>query len=191
MKKQFITIALACSFVTGVMGQGSVIFDNLTTGNPTTDPKIFNTDGVTGLDDTFVAQLWGGVDASSIQPLGSTLTFFSAASGGAGFVNGSTGADRTVAGVLAGEVATFVIQTWRPTDGATFAEAQATAGAIWGQSQSFTQTLGGTPASGPPIAASKLTNLQSFSSQMTPVPEPSVILLGLAGAGLLWARRKQ
>ena len=189
MKKYLLTAALTIAVSVSAYAQGQVEFDNLATGNPATSPAIFNTDGTTGLDDNYVAQLWGGADAGSIVPLGATLTFFSASSGGAGFVNTAGAAVRTLTGFNAGDTATFVVQVWNPNDGATYDEAVLVQGAITGQSLAFTQVLGGpgTPPSTPP----KLTNLQSFNAVMTPVPEPSVIMLGIAGAGLLWFRRKK
>jgi hypothetical protein len=187
MKKIVATLAVSLIAATGLMAQGTVEFDNLIAGNVVTSPKIFAPGGITGLNDGYRAELLGGADAGSLTVLGSALPFFSTASGGAGFLNTASGALRTVAGVAAGQVATFQVRAWRLSDGATYAAAAAAPGGHYGTSTVFTQSLGGSPAGAPPITPPKLTNLQSF----TLVPEPSVIALAVLGAGALFFRRKK
>jgi hypothetical protein len=189
MKKIVAALAVSLLAGTGLMAQGTVEFDNLIAGNVVTSPKIFAPDGITGLNDGYRAELLGGANAGSLTVLGSALPFFSTASGGAGFLNTASGALRTVAGVAAGQVATFQVRAWRLSDGATYAAAAAAPGGQVGTSALFTQSLGGSPTGAPPITPPKLTNLQSFS--LTVVPEPSVIALAVLGAGALFFRRKK
>lgn len=186
MKKTVLTLIVSAAAAFGALAQGTVEFDNLTTGNPATSPKIFGVDGVTGLDDSYSAQLVYVPAAGSPVVLGAAATFFATSTGGNGFLN--AGGVRTIAGVTG--TANLMVQAWRTSDG-TFAAAQSTPGAIWGQSASFVQNLGGPdPGGGPDLLPGKLVNLQSFNLSMNPVPEPSVVILGMAGAGLLFFRRK-
>jgi hypothetical protein len=190
MKKIITAFAIAAVSVVGGFAQGVVEFDNLSiNGNPATSPAIYAPDGVTGLNDSYVAELLGGADAGSLQVLGSTLSFFPTATGGAGFLNTAAGSSRTVPNVGVSQTATFIVRAWRLSDGATFAEASLVNGAHVGQSDPFTQVLGGQPVGAPAITPPKLTNLQSFN--LTVVPEPSVIALAVLGCGAMLLRRRK
>jgi hypothetical protein len=190
MKKSVITLLVGAATVLGAIAQGTVEFDNLVTGNPATSPKIFAPDGTTGLNDGYRAELLYVPGAGAPVVLGAALPFFSTASGGAGFLNTASGGVRTITGVTG--TANLMVRAWRVSDGATFAAAQAALGGQWGMSAPFAQTLGGPdPSGGPDRLAAKLVNLQSFSLSVTPVPEPSVILLGMAGASLFLLRRRK
>lgn len=190
MKKTAITLIFSLAAVAGALAQGTVEFDNLTTGNPATSPKIFAPDGTTGLDDSYVAQLLyvpGG--AADPVVLGASLPFFASSTGGNGFLNTSSGAVRTITGVTG--TANLMVQAWRLSDGATYADAANAVGGQYGQSAVFSQTLGGPdPSGGPDLLAGKLVNLQSFSLTMNAVPEPSIVALGAIGLGLLALRKR-
>ena len=97
-----------------------------------------------------------------------------------------------VSGSFANDVVNNIVaRLW--TGAASYAAAQTTPGASWGTSLPFSQTLGGPPVGGgPSISSPSMANMQAFTVQITPVPEPSVIALaGLGLGGLILARRSK
>jgi hypothetical protein len=178
MKKLILTIALGLATSIGAFAQGQF---NLSNGAPTVDAPISDANGSLITDTGFWIQAYTGVgpDAASLAPLG---TPFRAATGVPGyFFPGAT----AVPGSAAGETVTVQIAAW--SDNVTSYEAAiATPGSQAGLSNPVNVLLAGgtTPLN-------DLTGLNAFSLSVVPVPEPSVILLGLAGAGMLWFRRKK
>ena len=80
---------------------------------------------------------------------------------------------------------TVQVRAW--SDNVTSYEAAiATGGSEAGLSNSIDIVLAGgtTPLN-------DMVGLNAFNLSVVPVPEPSVIMLGIAGAGLLWFRRKK
>lgn len=167
------------------LAQGTVNFNNAPSAVGGTGARIFDVDGTTALAGTaFLAQLYAGPTADSLAPIGATLTFRTGA--GAGFVDTAAGTARTIGSVAAGAVATIQVKAWEAASGATY-EAALAAGGKTGFSNVITVTTGG--AGEPPSLPANLTGLTSF--QLTIIPEPSTIALGLLGVGALLLRRRK
>jgi len=96
----------------------------------------------------------------------------------------------TVPGVAYGSVGTFQLAAWYNGGGTiTLAQAEVPgSGDPWGLSQPANITL-----AGPPAVPSTLNPITSFSLQVSTIPEPSTIALGVIGASafLMRLRRKQ
>jgi hypothetical protein len=185
MKKTLLTLGM-CLVTCGLFAQGTVNFNNRVLASGVSAPVYFE-DGTTGADSTIVGQLWYD-NAGTWTAVGATIPFRDGA--GAGFLN-ATGLDtsRTLDGIAAGSPATMQMRAWSAAY-ATYGEAVAGApGTFFGSSPDLTINTGG--AGSPPGLPADLVGLQGFNLSVVPVPEPSVIMLGLAGAGLLWFRRKK
>jgi len=131
----------------------------------------------------------GTVDANNLVLIGTT-TFRTTTSGNfAGTIN-QPAAPSAVAGVTdPSQRATFQMRVWDNKGGTILTWDQAlTSGTALGSSDLFTVpfSLGGTAV--PPNPPVNLQGLQSF--QLT-VPEPSVIALGVLGAGCLFLLRRR
>jgi hypothetical protein len=116
--------------------------------------SIYDVDGATPLPagSAYLAQLYAGPDAGSLQPVGAAVGFSSP-----GRFNAGT---RIIVSVPAGEVATVQVKAWESVYGATYEQALAADGKH-GTSAVFTVTTGG--AGSPPSLPATLTGLQSFS----------------------------
>jgi hypothetical protein len=153
---------------------------------------------------TFTATLWGldatavtgvGTDGRNnlVQAVNGSTTFRTSTSGTfAGFWN-QPSASAVIGGITSeSQRATFQVRVWDTRNGTilTWDQALATAGEIYGYSDLFTvpYRLGAT-AAGQPNPAPYLQGLQSFNVQV--VPEPSVIALGVLGAGCLFLLRRR
>jgi hypothetical protein len=181
MKK--LIASLACVLATfSALAQGTINFNNFVP--PGIDAPIFDVNGTTRLaGNAFMAQLWAGPSAASLAPIGAALPFFSQASGGAGYIDSSAGpTDRTVGTVAPGAIAFVQVRAWSVASGVDWNSA-----GIRGQSSTLQITTGG--AGSPPSLPADLTGLTSFS--LAVIPEPSVIALGLLGAGALLLRRRK
>lgn len=176
---------IAClALCVGVYAQGTVNFNNSPSAVGGTGAPVFDIDGVTKLEGTaYWAQLYGGVDASSLAPYGDPLGFRTGA--GAGFFN-TTGVDtsRAIGTVAPGAVATIVVKAWEAAGGTSFEAAQA-GGFKYGESAPITVTTGG--AGQPPSLPANLVGLTSFSL----VPEPSTYALLALGAAAMFLRRRK
>jgi hypothetical protein len=184
MKKTLLTLGM-CLVTCGLFAQGTVNFNNRVLASGVSAPVYFD-DGTTGADSTIIGQLWYD-NSGTWTAVGGTIPFRDGA--GAGFLN-ATGLDtsRTLAGIPAGTAATIQMRAWSATY-ATYDEAVNGAVGTWyGASPDLTLNTGG--AGSPPGLPADLVGLQGFNLGQV-VPEPSVIMLGLAGAGLLWFRRKK
>jgi len=153
---------------------------------------------------TFQATLWGlnsaavtgsgAMGANNLQLLvNGTTTFRTSTSGTFAGIWNQPSNPAIVPGVATPtDTATFQVRVWDTKNGqiTTWAQALATPGEIYGYSDLFNSAfaLGGTqiPANPPPY----LQGLQSFNVQ-TVVPEPSVIALGVLGAGCLFMLRRR
>lgn len=201
MKKAIILSVAALGLVSvSAFGQGKVSF-NLSTLSPV--PIVTN--GVTGatLNNTFRAQLFYGTtaDASAMTPV-----WYSTTGPGTqtpytflipGLIADSAAKYTDPARVDAGGTGFFQVRAWTAALGADYA----TAFAAWssqpadpsrllGQSVVVqVSNIAGTVGNPTPPLPSNLVGMQSFG--VFPVPEPSVIALGLIGLGVLaWRRRK-
>jgi hypothetical protein len=168
MKKTLVAI---CALLIGVSAyaQGTVTIANAGAGF--NQPIYVGTVGGALADNTTMVEVWAGPDAGSLAIVGSA---FNVAINGL-FSNGT----QALGNVAPGATATMLVRAWQ--GGATYDTAT-----MKGESLPFTALTGGvgSPASPP----GNMANFQSFAIV---VPEPSVIMLGLAGAGLLWFRRKK
>jgi len=83
------------------------------------------------------------------------------------------------------------VRVWDTSKASTWDLAISTPGSIYGYSDIFQvpYPLGGTQS--PPNQQPNMQGLQSFNVQLVPVPEPSVIALGVLGAGCLFLLRRR
>lgn len=166
------------------LAQGTVNFNNSPSAVGGAGARVFDIDGTTpAAGAAFLAQLYAGPTADSLQPIGAALPFRTGA--GAGFVDTASGTTRSIASVGLGAVATIQVRAWAVADGATY-EAALAANGKRGVSNIITVTTGG--AGEPPALPANLTGLTSFTLI---IPEPSTIALGLLGVGALLLRRRK
>ena len=176
--------AVAVVFVSlGALAQGTINFSNGAAG---LNAPIRDEFGTLLSGAGFIAQLWAGATAGSLQPIIPTATFATGASAGYFF-----GGSRTIPGVATGSPAFVQVRVWSSnfSDWAT-AFAAYNAGdptaRIGGDLVAPWQSpnLGGGPTPPP-----NLVGMQSFSFRS--IPEPSTVALAvLGGAPLLFRRRK-
>lgn len=182
-----------------VYGQGTINFGNnsfLKVTN-TVDNKAVakGTASGTSATDTFLAQLWFHPDgpkpeSSAMQPIAGTAGI----SPIAGVI---TGGEKTVPNTPGGTAVWFQMRVWEKAYGETWDEAQNHAPingrlAIVGESNIFRLATGAVTV--PPSPAPLLTQAGGLGLfTVSPIiPEPSIIGLGLLGAGsLLFLRRRK
>jgi hypothetical protein len=181
MKKLLLTGLLSLALVGVSHAQGTVTFKNFgsgANGSFATPARVtlegVNLDGT--VNPTMVAQLWN-VSGGTPVALTPTVGF------GSGVLAGTFAPSSSVAvpGVPAASVASLRVVVWDTATGADYASATTK-----GESNDFSVTLADSLAPSQPI----LIGMNGFNVTAV-VPEPSVIMLGLAGAGLLWFRRKK
>jgi hypothetical protein len=173
--------------------QGTVNFNNngLLAGNPDSI-KVFYGPQSAGQPLTlafgaYVAQLYYGAPGSPEDALTAVQSpasnFRVSTTTNPGTWSGGT---RTLAGFAEGAAVALQVRVWNTADGADYATAFAkNAGNFTGKSSIFSYTV---PAAGSPPAAYLMTGFQGFS---VAVPEPSVIVLGILGAGAFLLRRRK
>ena len=181
-----ILAGIAClALSVGAFAQGTVVFSNTQNalGVPGGAP-VFDVGGVVRLEGAaYLAQLFAGPNADSLQPWGVDPSPFRTGAG-AGFWNPGADSTRIICTVAPGAVATIVVRAWEAAGGTSFDAAKA-AGAKWGESTAFTVTTGGVGS--PPSLPAPLVGLTSFSL----VPEPSTYALLALGAAALFLRRRK
>jgi hypothetical protein len=156
-----------------VLGQGTVTFNNSPSALGGVGAPVFDVDGVTRLEGSgFVAELWAGPDANSLQPWGAQAPFRTGA--GAGFWNPGANSTRIIGNVTPGAPAVVEIRVWEffwiPTHGSK-------------HGRSNLITIPATGGAGiPPALPAPLTGLTSFHL----VPEPSSFALLVVGAAALY-----
>lgn len=182
MKKLILT-AVAVIAATNLWAQGLVTFVNRDTGNGI-DAPIFASDTVTKLSGAgYLADLFYGAvgdPASSLTSLGLAVPFRTGAA--AGYI---TSSGPSIPGFAGGTQVQLQMRAWRAADGATWAAAVANNGeASPLTAPTINVTLTAAPNTGAPM-------IGLVGHSLVIVPEPSTILLGLAGiGGLLFLRRK-
>jgi hypothetical protein len=182
MKKLLVTLA-AVLVSASAFAQGTVIFNN----RPSTgDAKVSRPDG-SGAGAGITAQLFLVGSGGALTALTPTTTFRTTSAAAAYFVNAIT--DFAVPGVAAGSPATLRLRAYDST--AASYDAAKTGGKLYGESNDVTiSQLGGTPpGGGAPIPTPELAGLTGIN--LTQVPEPSTIALGVLGAAALFARRRK
>jgi hypothetical protein len=177
--KKLIPLAVLLAGATGVLAQ-TIDFNNTRTFATPADRLVRNVDGSLLVGTDFVAQLYYGADAGSLQPVTSNPVRFRNLPASDPLAGTWSGATRTLTGFNAGDVVTVQIRAWNGAGGATYDTA-----AVRGLSGTFTYRI---PAAGSLPTDYYIENFRTF----TLVPEPSIIGLGLVGAGalLLLRRRK-
>lgn len=199
MKKIILSLALvAVATLHAASPNGQIFFVTSNTGDSTGSNPVFDVNGTTKLGTGFYGQLYIGVNAGSLQAVGTPLEF-SVNSAGAGFIaDPSTGVtwSQTVNGTtlpVGGQAGGYVFRAWSGSVGSTFETASATPGAKTGSSAfAAVGAFGGNDTGGSPTANFPLANLHaSFQLSTVSVPEPATIALGFFGAaGMLIRRRK-
>lgn len=188
MKKLILTAA-AVLVSLSVYAQGTVNFAN-TTGSLVTDATLANA-SVNSLQQIYVALYWAPEsDPTNLRQIGAISSAPVGTPTPGRFLAGTRSTGPETAG---GASAIFQVRAWELAYGSTYEAAIAAPNmggrpAKRGSSNTFTATTGN-PGGTPATTAGALTGLQSFAVD---VPEPSVIALGVIGAGalLLLRRRK-
>lgn len=175
MKALFFLGALVIAALGG-QAQGTFMFINR---SPATegDPSVYDIDGLTRLAGAnYVAAIFlKGVQLVTPAPFRTGA--------GAGFWNPGADSTRTIIGKFPGEVVDgFTVKVWDSSRGATMEEVRS-AGGKYGESRSFSITLGG-PPSDPNWRPGWMHNFTG----LTLVPEPAVAALGGMGALLFMIR---
>lgn len=184
--KKLLLIATCMLAALAVNAQGTITFGN----SSTTLVKYGTTADVpTALQGTAVPTT-GGFNVALYWLNGSTFEQVGASAGIAPVAGRFAGGTRTVTGLPAGNSGTFMVKTW--SGGATFssydaAAASGNASIFIGESSSFSNGTGGAGSPpGPAVALSGFTGI----TNVRPVPEPSIVALGLLGAAALCLRRR-
>jgi hypothetical protein len=132
---------------------------------------------------TFVAQLYYGSDASSLQPVAIGPARFRPATTGPGLW---LGGNRTLIGFNIGDTVTLQVRAWDAAGTGLSFDAARAVGRWWAVSDNFTYTI--PPAAGVP-SAYFMHNFSSFGC----IPEPSAAVSLVAGIPVVWLflRRKR
>jgi len=191
--KKLLIVGLLVIASASAFAQGTVSFNNNGLATPLPDNlAVFFGDTATGHrltlgDGVYVAQLYFGAAGSPESALTAVsapaANFRVATTANPGTWSGGT---RTLTGFDVGATVALQVRVWNTTDGSDYATAFAkNNGLFTGKSSIFSYTV---PAAGSPPAAYAMGNFAGFS---VVVPEPSVIVLGILGAGVLLLRRRK
>lgn len=173
MKKALLTGLCAVAFATGALAQGTVTFANI--GSGLNSP--FTVDGVKiAATSGFSVELLAGPDAGSLA----SITTFSGT-----FANGYFNGGTTTIGNITGDTATFQVRAWANNAGAVTTYADALSG---GLATAIGSTFVTTVQTDPQLTPKPLVGMQALN--LTAVPEPSTVLLGVLGAAALFVRRR-
>lgn len=153
------------------VGQGSIHFTNRDLG---VNAPFYDYQGRLLAGPAYVAQLYAGIAADSLTPVGATATFLSSPAG-AGYFNGG---EIDILFIPEAGPVWAQVRAWAVAGGATYEQAVA-AGAYAGLSNVLFLSRTGNPNMNPSLPAS-LVGLQFMG-----VPEPEPWQLGLLGFGLL------
>lgn len=185
--KKLLTIAASFIVCLAAMAQGTVNFAN----NASTLIKFDTVNSPTALQGLPVGSAGGPVSADwhislflngTTTPLGANASLLATTPGR--FLGGT----RTVDGVGAGGSATFQVAAWSGT-AASYVDALASGNpsVYTGITGPITVTLGGGTL---PAGALTAANSGFTGVNVSPVPEPSIVALGLLGAAALLIRRR-
>ena len=180
--KKFLISGLIIITTASAIAQGTVNFRNnllfpkalVYLGDPSANIPLVGTN--------YVAELWAGVDQSSLAPVSGSISQFREPTTTAP----GTWIGKTLRLPIGGVNVPITLQmrVWDPSVYTTYAASSAAG--YGGSSTPFTYTeLGGQPD---PPTDRFMKGLTSFG--VVPVPEPATILLSLLGAGSLLLRRK-
>lgn len=191
--KKLLLLSAAIFASINMYGQGTVNFGN----NAATAVTNKLTGGRVANGNSFTAQLWYAVDTGAGVPAADALQLLPGATTGISPIPGLiTGGTKVVPNAPGGSKVYFQIRVWETAYGSTFQEASTKQmngrGAVLGTSDIVLVTTGdpnGVPV--PTLPGSLVTSgLRTFNVDV--VPEPSIIGLGLLGAGsLLFLRRRR
>jgi len=169
----------------GFAADGTVNFVNK--NGSIVDAPITDALGAKLLGAGYVAQLWAGPVGGTLAAVGDPIPFRTSTAA-AGYWSGAA---RTITGVTAGADAVIEVRAWRLAAGDTYSAAFGSQDpnpvGNYGLSLPITIKTGG--AGEPPSLPADLAGLGGF--QLKAVPEPSIIALGLVGAGALLLRRRK
>lgn len=188
MKKGLIAIIAMVGLAGSAFAQGTVLFSN-NSGSLVTYGEGPDAGTSVPVGSFSVALYWavsGTTDPGAFVQIGNSANI-------APIAGRYSGGTRTTGDATAPSAdAAFLVRAWSSADGATWEEASQVPGAWEGSSTIFESATGG-GGSGPlpDPAVSLAGSVPAFTVGLVPIPEPSVILLGLAGAGVLWFRRKK
>ena len=195
--KKLIPLLILLGGAASGLAQGTVAFQNsvaFTTVDPSGGARLvydlgspLNPATGVGLTGTqFVAELYAGADASSLQPVTASITRFRSttiANKGKWALSGIVGPNNptVIPGHLPGETVILEVRVWDFSGSTTFESAVGKTGT----SLPFSYTI---PAPSDASAKFFMENMQAFAL----VPEPSAIALSVMGiAGLLLIRRRK
>jgi len=197
--KKLLIVGLLIMASASAFAQGTVNFNNNGLVNPPLPDNlaVFFGDSTAGGhrltlgDGAYVAQLYFGAPGapeSSLAAVGSPNANFRAAT--TTLPGTWSGGTRTLTGF--GEMAAVQLQVrvWNTADGTDYAAAFAKNNGLYtGKSSPFAYTV---PTAGDPASKYLMTqNGVGFQGFFVAVPEPSVIVLGILGAGALLLRRRK
>jgi hypothetical protein len=184
MKKILLSVLLAAAGTASLFAQGTVSFDNKVAFTTPADRFVYQdavgtaNGGKLLVGTQFKAQLYAGVDASSLAPADVSAAFRVPTTTSPGTWSGGT---RTIP-FTAGQAATLVVRVWDSSTGTTFENATG----YKGSSDPFTYVV---PPAGSPASAFYMEGLRAFA---VVVPEPGTFALaGLGILGLVMARRRK
>ena len=165
-------------------GQGTLNFSTkVTTGVDA--PVHFGVPGgsIQRVGSEYLGQLYVGLPGEALSAVGVPLPFRDDQL--IGYI--TQGGAVTVPGIPMGVVVGVELRAWHAGAGVSYEAAMASGTGLWGaKSPPIQLTLGGSSAL--PAPPANLYGLQGFT---IPVPEPSPVLLGAVGTGLLGATRRR
>lgn len=189
MKKLILATAVGMLVAVSAWAQGKIDFNTLVASLP----FVTETDGTTRLaGSAYLANLYYGTPGT--DPAGWTSAGVAAAFNSGGQAGLITGPEVTLTGFNWGSTVGVQVRAWRASDGGTWEAASAVAGAHASYPIATIPTVNvvlpskALPTDPDPLSP-RLTGLTGH--RLSIVPEPSTILLGLAGLGGLFLLRRK
>jgi hypothetical protein len=186
MKKLAILAACLLTSLAAVAADGTVNFNNYVASGTIVNAPVLDATGAK-LGGGYLVQLWAGPVGGALAAVGDAVPFRTQTAGLGTFAGGT----RTIGGVTAGADAVIEVRAWRVAAGADYAAALASTdpnpAGNYGFSPQLTIKTGNVGE--PPSLPADLVGLKGFN--LIAVPEPSIIALGLVGAGALLLRRRK
>jgi len=183
---------LAAFLAVGAIAYGQGTFTMTNKKGTTLDAPVLDALGNKLSGSDYLAQLYAApVGSTDFKAYGTAVPFKTGTA--AGYFSSTAAVD---VGVAAGTKVDVQIRAWRAAAGSSYeaaAGAAASATGNYGASATVAglATGGGFDANGIPVLPNNLTGLTGFSLTGGVVPEPSVLALGLLGAGALVLRRRK